>query len=236
MTMTIDEDRIGHPLNIRGGIFEFVPAGGDTLAHTKTLSFDELETGASYEMIVTTLGGLYRYAIGDIFRVSGFVDEVPRLEYVGRRAVSDLTGEKLADEQVFDVVRKVLKKFGAASASFTLCGVREDDTNTRPRYVLVLEPDAAWRREVGTELARDLDAELKAANSRYELKRNFNDLGSVEVETVTRGTFARYREALIQRGMPGGQLKDKVLHAEGRPVLAELVALSRSDREPGREK
>jgi hypothetical protein len=39
-----------------------------------------------------------------------------------------------------------------------------------------------------------------------------------------------YRELLIRRGMPAGQLKDHVLHAVGRPVLSDLVELGRTLR------
>jgi hypothetical protein len=224
LTMTIDRDRIGQPLNVRSSIFEFIPADAKVEPGSPTLLPHELTVGASYEVIITTFAGLYRYATCDIFRVTGFAGRVPRLEYVGRRSVSDLTGEKLAEEQVFDCVRAVLPAFDAAGANYTLCAIQDDGSGVKPRYVLVLEHALADR----AALARDLDAKFRATNSRYELKRSFNDLDAVAVETVPAGTFAAYRALLIRRGMPAGQLKDKVLHATGRPVLADLLELSKS--------
>ena len=70
-----------------------------------------------------------------------------------------------------------------------------------------------------------MDAKFRAANSRYELKRSFKDLDPVDVVPVRRGTFAAYRQLLVQRGMPAGQLKDKILHAVGEPVLRDRQTL-----------
>jgi hypothetical protein len=226
-TMTIDEDPIAQPLNLLGGIFEFVPSEQKVDAGTDTLQFDELEPGQCYEVVVTTLGGLYRYAMCDIFKVSGFIGRVPRLEYYGRRSVSDLTGEKLAEEQAEIVVTAGLRRCGVEAAVFAVCGVRTDNANERPGYVLVVEGDTPdWPGSKYEQLAEDLDRQLRTMNSRYELKRNFGDLRRLEVKPVSLGTFGRYRERLVRRGMPAGQLKDKVLHEDGGRVLSELLELS----------
>lgn len=225
LTMTVDDDRIGQPLNIRGGIFEFIPAEQKVEPGTATLQFHELAVGAAYEVVITTLAGLYRYATCDIFRVVGYAGDVPRLEYIGRRSVSDLTGEKLAEQQVADGVRAVLAEHALPGANFTLCALQDDGSGVRPRYVLVLEADLAAER--GAAIARAVDDRLRAVNSRYELKRNFNDLDAIAIELVAPGTFAAYRELLVRRGMPAGQLKDRVLHATGRPVLADLQELAK---------
>ena len=50
------------------------------------------------------------------------------------------------------------------------------------------------------------------------------DLEEVVVEIVEPGTFRRYRELLASRGMPAGQIKDKILHPAGAAVLTDLLA------------
>jgi hypothetical protein len=224
-TMTIDENPISQPLNVRGGVFEFVPADQKVEPASPTLQFHELAEGESYEVVLTTLSGLYRYAMCDIFKVHGFVGRVPRLEYTGRRSVSDLTGEKLAEEQVEDVVAAVLQGRGLKSASFAMCAIRSDDPADRPKYVLALELSEAALASSADELAAELDTRFRKVNSRYELKRNFGDLKPIEVLQLEAGTFGRYRERLIRRGMPAGQLKDKVLHKDGIKALADLIEL-----------
>ena len=50
----------------------------------------------SSAVIVTTGGGLWRYRLGDLVEVDGFVAATPSLRFIGRGAsVSALCGEKL---------------------------------------------------------------------------------------------------------------------------------------------
>jgi hypothetical protein len=137
-----------------------------------------------------------------------------------------LTGEKLAEEQVEDVVGGVLAERNLPQTLFTMCGVQTENTDERPKYVLVVEASEPLSREECESFAVDLDCKFRAVNSRYELKRSFGDLSPLEVRAVSRGTFDRHRASLVQRGMPAGQLKDKVLHREGRKTLSEMLALS----------
>lgn len=58
----------------------------------------ELRTGESYTVIVTTGGGLWRYRLGDLVEVDGFIGATRSLRFLGCGAsVSDLCGEKLAE-------------------------------------------------------------------------------------------------------------------------------------------
>jgi len=223
-TLTIDDDPIGQPINLPANLFEFIPSEQQVEPGSETLLFHELQPGATYELVLTTLGGLYRYATCDIFRVVGYVGEVPRLEYVGRRSVSDLTGEKLAEEHVADSVPEALKGHELDNSPFTVCGLQAAGAEDRPKYVLIVEN----REETPKGLANDLDQRLKAINSRYELKRNFGDLHPLEVVRVLPGTFAGYRREQAEAGLPAGQIKDKILHPNGEETLASLLRLSES--------
>ena len=225
-TMTIDQDPISQPLNIRGGLFEFIPADQKVKPDSETLEFHELQEGTSYEVILTTFGGLYRYAMCDIFTVRGFEGRVPRLEYSGRRSVSDLVGEKLAEDQVSTVVAQTLEQSDIDDSDFAMCGVQSVDAESKPIYVLALEARRDLEESRYEELAAILDREFRKVNSRYELKRNFQDIDHLRVQPLSHGTFVRYRQLLVDRGMPAGQLKDKVLHKDGHIVLSELLELS----------
>jgi hypothetical protein len=78
-----------HPLAYRSHFFEFL--SGD-----RALPSWELETGLHADVVVTTGGGLTRYRTGDRIRVTGFLGQVPCLEFLGRTGVADQRGEKLA--------------------------------------------------------------------------------------------------------------------------------------------
>ena len=96
-------------LSIQSHFFEFRRTGDEEIFFC-----DELELDEEYEVIMSTGGGLYRYLTGDIVRVTGFYNKTPCFEFIGRRNTSDLVGEKLAEFQVYAVLREV---FGAAEKS-----------------------------------------------------------------------------------------------------------------------
>jgi hypothetical protein len=64
----------------------------------------DLRVGSTYEVLLTTAGGLFRYRSGDRIRVTAN-DGIPRFRFVGRTgAISDLVGEKLHEDQVLDAL------------------------------------------------------------------------------------------------------------------------------------
>ncbi|MBS2036354.1 GH3 auxin-responsive promoter family protein [bacterium] len=86
--------RAGGALALRSHFFEFLDSSGIHLAH-------QLCQGQTYEVVVSTGGGFYRYRLGDQVSVRGFLNECPLLTFVGRAGlVSDHFGEKLTPEAV----------------------------------------------------------------------------------------------------------------------------------------
>jgi GH3 auxin-responsive promoter len=62
---------------------------------------ENLKLGHDYAVILTTGGGLYRYATHDIVTVTGFESTCPRLKFQGRQNVAvDMVGEKLHETHV----------------------------------------------------------------------------------------------------------------------------------------
>ncbi|MDX2250296.1 MAG: GH3 auxin-responsive promoter family protein [Bacteroidia bacterium] len=83
-------------LSLRSHFFEFRPVDQQKifLAH-------QLKIGGVYETILTTGGGLYRYASGDLVKVTGFFRSNPSLIFIGRtNRRSDLVGEKMSEHHV----------------------------------------------------------------------------------------------------------------------------------------
>ena len=93
-------------LALTSHFFEFVGGGGQLfLAH-------ELEPGKTYEIVLTTGGGLYRYRTGD--RI--FVEKSGGVRFVGRLGcVSDLVGEKLSEAQAVAALESTGALFLAAT-------------------------------------------------------------------------------------------------------------------------
>jgi len=83
-------------LSYRSHFYEF-----RELASRNIVLAHQLQRGQCYEVIVTTGGGLYRYATSDIVEITDFCDQLPQIRFAGRDSrQSDLVGEKLSEFQV----------------------------------------------------------------------------------------------------------------------------------------
>ena len=161
----LDEPR---PLAIESHFLEFLDCDGNVQ------QADELVCGRRYEPVISTGGGLYRYALGDLIEVTGFLERTPTVRFVGRVDTrSDLVGEKLDESLV--------------AAAFASAGLTEPailfpvaDT-VQPFYCLVLESTGAV---VHAASANQLDAAL-AGSYHYGIARENGQLGPVAVAGVS---------------------------------------------------
>jgi hypothetical protein len=195
----------GAVLAVSSHVLEFVddeaPEARPRLAH-------ELEQGRTYSVLLTTSGGLHRYALGDRVRVVGRTAATPRIEFLGReRLVSDLCGEKLHEAAVGAALRAALAETGAVPA-FTLLA---PEAGAPPSYALFVEcaelPAAALRRVAGR-----LDREL-SGNPHYAYCRRLGQLGAVRPFAVRRHGTRAYLERLAGEGQRSGTVKPAALSA-----------------------
>jgi GH3 auxin-responsive promoter len=90
-----------------------------------------------YDILLTTGGGLYRYATDDLVDVTGFAGRCPILRFAGRaRHVSDHFGEKLHEVFVRERIDRALGEHGIIARFATLAF----DVD---RYVLRIDSDAS---------------------------------------------------------------------------------------------
>ncbi|KAG6432966.1 hypothetical protein SASPL_104562 [Salvia splendens] len=93
-----------------------------------------VEIGKEYELIVTNYNGLYRYRVGEKFRVTGFHNSAPQFRFLARRNVllsidTDKTGETTLQGAV-ESAYKVLNESKTVVADYTSCM----DTTTIPGH------------------------------------------------------------------------------------------------------
>ena len=86
--------------------------------------------------------GLYRYHISDLVRVTGFFDQTPLVEFLGKgHRFANLTGEKLSEYHVTQAMDAVAAATGQPLTAYSLAPCWDD---AQPYYGLFLEePDAA---------------------------------------------------------------------------------------------
>lgn len=177
----------GGRLSFRSHFFEF-----RSLENGRTVTAEKLQKG-EYELIVTTGGGFYRYCIGDVIEVlDTFPRRPPLIRFLRRKgAVSDLFGEKLAE----DFVRGVLQRLGI-SESFCLLAPEGK------RYVLYTNAEGA---------AEDmLDAALCEAYH-YEYCRRLGQLEKAGIVKVCGDPANEYIKRLAADGMRIGDIKPAFL-------------------------
>lgn len=194
---------------VRSHFLEFLADDTATLLH-------ELDVGGTYEVVLSTGGGLYRYRLGDLVRVEGRLHATPLLRFLGRAdGRVDLAGEKLSPAFVESALAAAEAASGMA-ASFALLSPREDGQG----YVLTVQlPSPCGATAAAGRLAGALEAQLRTAYH-YRLARDLGQLQPVTARSV-QGAERAFEAAGLARGQRAGAIKPPVLAA--RPFEEEMA-------------
>jgi hypothetical protein len=188
-----------HPVAVRSHFFEFIDESGRV--HLAL----ELREQQTYEVVVTTGGGLWRYRLRDRVRVAGFVGGTPSLQFLGRSGnVSDLFGEKLSETFVAQTIRETLA-ISSTTRRFALLAPDEDAAGCG--YTLYLE--GAPPRD----LAETLDQALRR-NPHYAGCRDLGQLLPVRVFAITSGGYEAFVRRSAAKGVRLGDIKPLSLSRE----------------------
>jgi hypothetical protein len=151
-------------LCMHSGFYEFLDGEG------RTLIAGELRAGNSYEVILTTASGLYRYRIGDLVHCDHAAHgaEPPILRFIGRTGVSsDLIGEKLTEAFVSQCLSDV--------EGFAILVPLVAD-HARPAYRLLLDERLAENHNLILERVE----QRLCGNPYYAYARRIGQLGELE--------------------------------------------------------
>ncbi|MGW8746570.1 GH3 auxin-responsive promoter family protein [Streptomyces sp. NPDC055794] len=203
---------------VTGGLLEFVDADDDLLPDSDTLLCDELTPGVEYHVVLSHVGGLYRYALGDVVRVVDRTEGVPRLEYAGRRTLSDAAGERLREGHVVSALHAATRATGLEIRNATCRvtgsparpGTPEPGGDGPQRYAFAVESFGRWSREETEAFARALDTALGGRSDGYRAARVSARLGAPDLHPVGPGGFASEWQDRVARGTRPAQVKDRV--------------------------
>ncbi|MDP2928880.1 MAG: GH3 auxin-responsive promoter family protein [Candidatus Omnitrophota bacterium] len=222
-SIPMSEDGAGGVLAVGANFYEFIPKEDMVKRQKRFLLCNELEKDREYFIIVTTPGGLYRYNIDDIVKVTGFFNNTPVIEFVqkGLNAVS-IMGEKLYESQLNEAVNravdknKLLLEFFSAFAQHTHAGsacARHSDgcalpaCAQGPRYVFLVEFDGPVSSQCRKDLLRSIEEELGRENAEYKYARDAQLLKPPILKVIKKGEFERYRARRVMEGANDSQLK-----------------------------
>jgi hypothetical protein len=182
------------PLAIRSHFFEFQDEAGNILPAWS------LKDKCTYTLIVTTGGGLYRYALRDQVEVTGFHADIPSLRFIGKADnVSDHCGEKLNEAFVATCLEAVFEQF-QLNPRFAMLAL--DDPNSSPGYSLYIESPV----ELPKQLATALEERLRQSHH-YDLCVRLGQLQSLRVNRIDGNAYEIYTGALVKHGMRLGDIK-----------------------------
>lgn len=226
MAIPIQDGTSGGPVAVGVHFYEFIPEAEAESPNPSVLLPHELEVGQRYVVVLTNGAGLYRYNIGDVVRVTGFVGRTPSVEFLHRAGrTSSLTGEKLTEDQVTAAVGDVVAALGLELESFTLCPAKQGF----PHYLALVEFKTPPSEEAKRAFPRQLDRALEDHNVEYGSKRSSQRLALPELWVVERGQFEAQRRKRLATGTSDSQIKPTHLtrdpdHSDGFVIVEKIHA------------
>jgi hypothetical protein len=221
----------GGPLAVHTAYYEFVEAEKPLGPESEAREFHQLEAGGLYHVVITQCGGLYRYAVGDVVRVTGFVGEVPKVDYVGRDPHPRAPLLPLAEWEAIDAVLAASHRaLGPDSVrSFALAPASAPGESVRA----VVELRSSLSDDRARLLEDALEAALATASASYRSRRAERALGPVRLHLVSAGTFSAHQRARVRAGIRPTQVKDRPLLAGEKDLDALLVFAVEHGARPG---
>lgn len=178
----------------------------------------EVETGRSYALVITTLGGLHRYLIGDTVEFTSL--NPYRLVITGRtKHFINAFGEELMVSNTDRAIAEASRQTGARVAEYTAAPHFWHEEGKGRHDWLIEFAEAPKSLEA---FATILDQELQRLNSDYEAKR-YQDM-TLRPLHITVAPAGLFHEWLSRQGKLGGQHKIPRL-SNSRKHLDALLAL-----------
>lgn len=181
-----------------GVYYEFLPLG-----ETETIGIDQLEEGKVYELVVSTINGLWRYRIGDTVRIESL--RPLRISVAGRtKSFINAFGEELMEDNAERALAAACSGSGASIHNYTVAPVYAHG-HDKGRHQWIIE----WKRlpaDIGL-FTKLLDDNLRQLNSDYDAKRSHDIfLDAPLVTSVKRSSFEKWLRTRGS-GRLGGQRK-----------------------------
>lgn len=184
-----------------GVFFEFIPIEADFSPYPEVKAPWEVEEGHTYQLLITSCNGLWRYAIGDTVRIESV--EPLRIRIAGRtKSFINAFGEEVMVHNTDAAIASACAATGAQVSDYTAGPVfASNNVHAHHRWLIEWSTEPSSLEKFTTEL----DKALQAVNSDYQAKRSGNIfLGPPEIIPLPTGSFNRWLGAT---GKLGGQRK-----------------------------
>ncbi|SMO62270.1 GH3 auxin-responsive promoter [Saccharicrinis carchari] len=220
----IQDDPSSHSMLLMldyGIFYEFLPIDEWDKAHPKALTIEDVELETNYAIVISTNGGLWRYALGDTVK---FTSKHPhKIVITGRtKHFINAFGEEVIIDNSDRAVKHACNRTNAVIKEYTAAPMyMSTDEKGRHQWIIEFEkkPDDL------NLFAEELDKRLQEVNSDYEAKRYKNiTLEAPKIEMARNNLFFDW---LKKHGKLGGQNKVPRL-SNNRDLMDELLQLNQN--------
>ena len=189
LTFDVKNEGIAGLLAAHVTFFEFQRKVGDKLENPITI--DKLERNQTYNVIITSVDGLYRYDMGDLVTVVRFEKRLPVVKFAGRNKYLSVKGEC---SPYLDVV--FAANAAVAGKDFVTYTVIPDSN----KYVVYVETKAKYSKTLAQQIAKKFDMHLQKNIFSYKEQRK-RSLKTPEVRFLKKGFFNTvYMDRFAKRG------------------------------------
>ncbi len=201
-----------------GVFYEFIPMKEFYNGSKNAIPISKVNIGETYALVITTIGGLTRYLIGDKIEITS--TNPIRIKIRGRtKYFLNTFGEEIVIENVERALSGAQEKTGAKVKYFTVAP-RFMSEGKSGSHEWLIEFDTA--PENLDEFRDEIDNVLQSLNSDYKAKRAHDVIIKMPVITIAKkGLFEKWFE---KKGKLGGQNKIPPLCNE-RTFLDEILSL-----------
>ncbi len=198
--------------------FEFIPIEERDSADPVVLEAHEVEIGRKYYIVFSHESGLFRYDINDIIEVIGHYNGVPTFRFIQKGdGITNLTGEKLSEEQVIQGVKEAADDAGTRVLFYVMTA---DNSRMQYDFFAEFEPGTDTKRK--KQFLDSFDTGLRRLNREYEGKRGSGRLAKPDLVSLESDSEEHLKEKLVSLGMAReGQYKEIRLTADA--ILMELL-------------
>ena len=203
-----------------GVFYEFIPMDAP---ETAPIPVWELQKGRTYEVLISSCNGLWRYRIGDTVTITSI--SPVKFQIAGRtKHFINAFGEELMVYNADAAVAKASAETGMGVINYTAAPLFASDDNKAAHQWFVEFDNENYSASEIENFARILDNALCMENSDYEAKRaNSIFLDTLKIIPAHRGVFDNWLRN--RTGAIGGQRKIPRL-SNDRSIIESLIKLN----------
>ncbi|MFA6073521.1 MAG: GH3 auxin-responsive promoter family protein [Candidatus Woesearchaeota archaeon] len=193
-----DSDSVSGVIPANENFFEFIEQkNGKSIG--APLTVDKIKKGKEYLVIITTPEGLYRYDMGDVVKVSGFIGLLPLIEFVNRNNFLNIAGELAHENILIESIQLALTRTNSSLRGFTVIPLIHG--SKKPRYEVLIEFKNKTSEILAKRLVKEIDDSLQENISDYKQMRNeFGRLDPPVVSVLQKGSYDEFEKKRVVRG------------------------------------